>query len=152
MPRLPLTGVFALVTIGVIACAPERPDERHRAREAEAPNADVALVVDGEPVTLQEFQRRIERLPPWGQARLGTVDARTTHLMAVADFELLADEAVRRGYEEDPRVIDRVKQVVANKEREQRMRGNAEMPDLAKADTSVDHDALERAAATLEAK
>lgn len=152
MPRLFLqTAMWTLAAIS-IACAPERPDDRYRAHEAEGPNTDVALVVDGEPISLQEFQRRIERLPPWGQARFGTADARQAHLFAVADFELLADEAVRQGYEADPRVVDHVKRAVASEERRRREGSGEGMPDRTKAGTTVDDAVLQRVVTNPETK
>lgn len=109
------------IVIALVGCAPERPDARETAQRDRPGEERVVAEVAGEVVTLQEFRRRVDRLPTWGRARLGTVEARQNHLPALADFELLADEAERRGYADDPRVVATVKQTVAADELDRRV-------------------------------
>ncbi len=103
---------------------------------------DVVLEVNGEPVTAREYEARIEALPSWGRARLGSVEARQAHLYALADFEVLADEAVRRGYAEDPRVRRSLKEALASQERERRQLAGEELPSAEEAEVTVNREVV----------
>lgn len=101
--------------------------------------------VGSELISLREYQQRIDGLPEYVRPRLATVESRAQHLDSVVDFELLADEAERRGYTDNPHVIDATKQALARRaasaeEREkviERMRKNS--------DVKIDADAVKRA-------
>lgn len=133
-------AVLILVVL-LAGCPPERPDVQRGAPPVKPGEGQVVAEIAGESITLTDFQRRIDRLPSWGRARLGTVEARQHHLKALADFELLADEAERRNLVLDPRVKARVKRTIAEEQLDEEVRrvsrGDSEEQDDSEARAKV---------------
>lgn len=112
----PADTLFAgavLVVAVTAACAPESPAERAGPGEMAAERAasgpgtggeSVVLSVDGETTTRREFDRQIEQMPDYVRARFKSADTKKDLLAALAQFEVFADVAERRGLGESPAV------------------------------------------------
>lgn len=111
---------LALIGVLATACAPERPSDRSESlaeeadRETEAEQRAVA-VVDGEKITLAEFERRIQGMAPFARARYSTIENRKEYLDGLVAFELLVDEAERRGLGDDPAVLHAMKDTMVRR-------------------------------------
>lgn len=57
-------------------------------------------------ITLGELEARIARQPEAVRAQYGTVARRREFLLNWVQFEVMADEAVRRGFDKDPEVVE----------------------------------------------
>jgi peptidyl-prolyl cis-trans isomerase C len=69
-------------------------------------------VIDGTPITVAELQDRINKQSPYVRARYTSLEQRKEFLDTIIRFEVLAKEATRRGYDEDPEVVRTMKQVM----------------------------------------
>jgi hypothetical protein len=105
--------ILALSVSFLSGCPLEKPEPTTQVQSETGLSEQPVVIVDGEEIPLAELDRRIERLPSYARSRLASVPSRQKHLDALADFELLADEAERKGYGDDPRVVDAVKEALA---------------------------------------
>lgn len=94
-----------LAMMSLWACAPQKPsDVRSTHLEVEESpieedeEAVVVARVQGEEISLAEFERRIEGLAPFARVRLQSGERRQEFLRSLVQFEVMADEAERRGY------------------------------------------------------
>lgn len=129
----------ALAMLALVACDLEKPSERmlqegssadRRASQATRGDQEPVAIVNGEVVTLDEFQRRIEQLAPFARARLSSLDKRKDFLDSVVQFEVLADEAEERGYGDDPAVIQAMKDVMVRRMIQEEVRKRVSMSDI----------------------
>lgn len=81
------------------------------AEELATPLAKVDDVV----ITLGEFQERINRQSPYIRARYTSLEQKKEFLDSLVRFEILAKEALRRGFDKDPEVVRTMKQVMIQK-------------------------------------
>lgn len=102
--------VLAILCFLFAACAPEKPGTAAvRKRVLSGREAEAVIEVGDEEITVDEVQQRFERL----RTVLPSTKAGAAELAPIVDFELLADEAERRGYGNDPRVVNAVKDDLA---------------------------------------
>ncbi|MFW5966854.1 MAG: peptidyl-prolyl cis-trans isomerase [Persicimonas sp.] len=114
-------GMAALLLVWT-SCAPEKPSEQaERKRTQISKNAETSefedepvLVVDGEEVSLAEFERRVQTLPEYARARYSETTRRQKYLETVAQFEVMADRAEEAGLADDPQVLDALKEGIAD--------------------------------------
>lgn len=66
----------------------------------------------GQTVTEKELAQRFAEMNPYARARFQTVEQRADYVEGVARFELLSQEALRRGLQNDPEVIDAARKVM----------------------------------------
>ncbi|HEV8323252.1 MAG TPA: peptidyl-prolyl cis-trans isomerase [Myxococcota bacterium] len=81
------------------------PDER----------ALVLATIDGRPITLGEFQDRLDKQSPYIRARYNSIERKKEFLDNLIRFELLAMAAEKKGYATDPDVIRAMKQTMTQK-------------------------------------
>src|SRR5207237_4306568 len=119
----PSPGVFALVS-------PSRPPDRRirrmNTRFASVLCATLALVackkseksgpvvaeVGDEKITAEEVRQRLNETSPFLRARYSTVERKKEFLENLVRNELLAQEAVRQGYDKSPAVRDQMKRAM----------------------------------------
>jgi len=87
------------------ALPPQSPDELN------APLAKVDNVV----ITVGEFQERINRQSPYIRARYTSLEQKKDFLDNLIKFEVLAHEALSRGFDKNPDVVRTMKQVMIQK-------------------------------------
>ncbi len=101
---------FLCVAWFATACAPDRPSDQNldnqRSRQDTISEADRRPVatVDGEVITVADFERRLNGMAPYARARYNTVEKRRELLDSIIAFELLAADARAKGYDKDPAV------------------------------------------------
>lgn len=84
-------------------------------RRTPPPGADKGTWVTrfaGQTVTDAELSQRFSEMNPYARARFQTVEQRREYVDGVVRFELLAQEAVRRGLQNDPEVVEAARRVL----------------------------------------
>ena len=66
----------------------------------------------GETVTDTELAQRFAEMNPYARARFQTVEQRADYVEGIARFELLSQEALRRGLQNDPEVVEAARRVM----------------------------------------
>ena len=92
-------------------CAGALPQSAPDKVDASQAVATVGKTVIG----MEEYKDRMERQSPYIRARYKTLEKKKEFLDNMVRFELLAQEAVRRGYDKDPEVLRSVKQTMIQK-------------------------------------
>ena len=82
----------------------------YRSQLSEEDQQRVVAVVEGVPITLAEFERRLNSQAQTARARYSTLESKKEFLRNMVRFEALAVEAERRGYDEHPQVLLEKKQ------------------------------------------
>ncbi len=80
-------------------------------KELDQPLATIDDVV----ITFGEFQERLNRQSPYVRARYTSLEQKKEFLDNLVRFEILAKEALRRGYDRDAEVVRTMKQVMIQK-------------------------------------
>lgn len=135
----------ASVAIALAGCAPEKPSEarlRGEIDQGEQPRASAEIekepvvVVDGEEITLAEFNRRLQALPEFARARFATIEKKKEYLDSIAQFEVMADVAERKGLGTRAEVLGTMKQTLADRMLSETVHERLSMDD-------IDDDAIE---------
>jgi len=108
---------------GVAGCQEKKasPGGHGKAAPGAAPTqaaADLATPlakVDDVVITVGELQERLNRQSPYIRARYTSLEQKKEFLDSLIRFEVLAKEAQRRGFDQDPEVIRTMKQVMIQK-------------------------------------
>jgi peptidyl-prolyl cis-trans isomerase C len=66
-------------------------------------------------ITAEEIKERLAEMSPFARARFQTLEERKQYVEGLARFELLAAEALARGLQNDPEVIEVAKKVMVQK-------------------------------------
>jgi peptidyl-prolyl cis-trans isomerase C len=104
-------GAVALVALALPAC---KKKQKGRAGEAVDPSQVVAKVDDAI-ITVGDVQERINKQSPFVRARYTTNDKKKEFLDSLIRFEVMANEAEKRGYDKDPEVVRVMKQQMISK-------------------------------------
>jgi peptidyl-prolyl cis-trans isomerase C len=75
----------------------------------------VLAKIDDVTITLGDFEERINRQSPYIRARYTSLEQKKEFLDSLVRFEVLAKEALKRGYDKDPEVVRTMKQVMITK-------------------------------------
>lgn len=104
----------------LLACASscEKPGtavvDFRRTRPANLPAGTWVARFGGETISDEELKQRFAEMNPYGRARFQTVEQRREYVEGLARFELLSQEAVRRGLASDPEVLETTKRAMVN--------------------------------------
>ena len=120
---LPLATLLATSALAV-GCQ-KKPDNTAKSSSASSPaglpaqnqtelNAVLAKV-DDVTITLGDFQTQLNRQSPYIRARYTSLEQKKEFLDNLIKFEVLAKEAVHRGFDKDPEVVRTMKQVMIQK-------------------------------------
>lgn len=71
--------------------------------------------VGSEKITVEEFQDRINKQSPYIRSRYTSLERKKEFLDNLVRFEVMAQEAERKGYDKDPEVLRSMKQVMIQK-------------------------------------
>ena len=118
-------AVLAMIAVGTAAggCQEKGNDKRTRAplkkpgapAQGGADHATPLAKVDDVVITVGELQERINRQSPYIRNRYTSLEQKKEFLDSLIRFEVLAKEAERRGFDQDPEVIRTMKQVMIQK-------------------------------------
>jgi peptidyl-prolyl cis-trans isomerase C len=112
----PLNRVFLLaatagLAIGLPACA----KKRGKGHATSGGDSAVVAKVDDEVITVADVQERINKQSPFVRARYTSNEKKKEFLDSLIRFEVMANEAERRGYDKDPEVLRVMKQQMISK-------------------------------------
>ncbi len=117
--------VAAALLLSCAGCAPNKPSETRphgqRSEGNDAPSnassiaTEPVALVDGETITLGEFNRRLSALPDFARARYATVEQKQSYLTSVAQFEMMADQAEKKGLGDRAPILYAMKQALADR-------------------------------------
>lgn len=135
--------LLVCVLVGAaVSCAPEKPStakledgkagEKIAAKTESSANIEASAVarVNGEAVSLGEFNRRVRELPEFARVRYASVSQQQEWLDSIAQFEVMADVAEKRGLGERPEVYFALKKAMANQLLEDVVREKLSMSDI----------------------
>lgn len=129
----------AAAVVLAAGCAPEKPSEKmlqgtversDKARPVSEIEKEAVVVVDGEEISLAEFNRRLRELPEFARARFSTVEKKQQYLDTVAQFEMMADVAEERGLGTRAAVLDAMKTALAERVASEVVREKLSMNDI----------------------
>jgi peptidyl-prolyl cis-trans isomerase C len=115
-----------------------------------APGAKVGATVEaGEPIatigksvlTVEGLQKRLDEQSPFVRARYAETDKKKEFLDSQVRFEVLAAEAVARGYDQDPEVQEAVKKIIVQKLTREEFDSRVKMADIGDVDLKAYYDA-----------
>jgi len=112
LARFSLLAATAVLALGVPAC------KKNKGKGNAGGGADPSQVVakvDDAVITVGEFQDRLNKQSPFVRARFTTNEKKKEFLETLIRFEVMANEAERRGYDKDPDVLRVMKQQMISK-------------------------------------
>lgn len=124
--------VLILMALGLTACPPQKPEDTTRdvARSNAKDRSEPVASIDGQPLTLAEFERRISHVPMSARSRFGSVEARKGFLEAQVQFEVLALRAEREGLGSSALTRDEMKEALADELIDEALRKNVRAADI----------------------
>jgi peptidyl-prolyl cis-trans isomerase C len=112
LARFSLLAVTALAALSLSAC--KKNKGKGKAGTGGDPSQVVAKVDDAV-ITVGDVQERINKQSPFVRARYTTNEKKKEFLDSLIRFEVMANEAERRGYDKDPEVLRVMKQQMISK-------------------------------------
>jgi peptidyl-prolyl cis-trans isomerase C len=106
-----LLAATATLAIGLPACA----KKRGKGHPAGGGDSAVVAKVDDEVITVADVQERINKQSPFVRARYTSNEKKKEFLDSLIRFEVMANEAKRRGFDNDPEVLRVMKQQMISK-------------------------------------
>ena len=114
----PLFGrwVFLLCVFSLASCRQEKTEKNRAYPPPKVATTGEAVVQIGPVVmTTDEFENRINRQSPFMRERMSDEEKRVAYIRNEARFELLAQEAWRRKFYNDPQIIGELKRAMVQK-------------------------------------
>jgi peptidyl-prolyl cis-trans isomerase C len=112
LARFSLLAATALVALSLPAC------KKNKGKGKPGSGGDPSQVVakvDDAVITVGDVQERINKQSPFVRARYTTNEKKKEFLDSLIRFEVMANEAERRGYDKDPEVLRVMKQQMISK-------------------------------------
>ncbi|RJO63055.1 MAG: hypothetical protein C4523_21505 [Myxococcales bacterium] len=103
-------------------------------------SGDVVASINGVNIYLSDYKERMEKQSPYIRARYGSLDKKKEFLDNIIRFELLAQEAIKKGYDKDPEVIQSAKQVMTQKLMRTEFEDTAKRDDIPEAELQKYYD------------
>ena len=103
-------AVFAFGALALIGC-----NSPAGAPGAEKKSGEVVATVGEGAITVDDFKAKLDEQSPFIRARYSTLERKKEFLDNLVRFEVLAQEAARRGLDKDPEVLATVKKVMVQK-------------------------------------
>jgi peptidyl-prolyl cis-trans isomerase C len=101
-------AILGLGVLAVVGCNSSGPS-------AEKKTGAVIANVGNDTITVDDFKAKLDEQSPFIRARYTTLDRKKEFLDNLIRFEVLAQEAQRRGLDKDPEVLNTVKKVMVQK-------------------------------------
>jgi peptidyl-prolyl cis-trans isomerase C len=77
-----------------------------------AKNCDTVLAeIGSNKICMSDFQARLEKIPPFYRKRVATKQGKLEYLNRMVEDELFYLEAINRGFDKDPEVVDQLDQI-----------------------------------------
>src|SRR3954464_13477052 len=110
MNRIAFLGL-SLCVIGCNNGSGAAPNYKHNREGTGTPVA----TWDSDSITQEELKERFLEMSPFARTRFQTVEAKKEFVDGLANFEVLAAEAQKRGLQNDPEVLETAKKVMVQK-------------------------------------
>jgi peptidyl-prolyl cis-trans isomerase C len=111
-----LRSALLLFVLALLACNKGVTlDFKHKRPAAAAAGGRPVASWSGDSITDAELKVRFAEMSPYQRARYQTVEQRREYVDGLARFELLAQEAVKRGLANDPDVVETAKKVMVQR-------------------------------------
>jgi parvulin-like peptidyl-prolyl isomerase len=111
LARFSALAATALLAFGVPACK----KNKGKGSSGGGDPSQVVAKVDDAVITVGDVQERINKQSPFVRARYTTNEKKKEFLDSLIRFEVMANEAERRGYDKDPEVLRVMKQQMISK-------------------------------------
>jgi peptidyl-prolyl cis-trans isomerase C len=102
---------------------------------------DPIAKIGGTVLSVEGLQKRMNDQSPFVRARYNTPERKKEFLDAQVRFEVLANEAVARGYQNDPEVQDALKKIIVQKLTREEFDGRVKLSDITDDDLKKYYDA-----------
>src|SRR5713101_1970552 len=109
-----LTALCVSLLTCVAGCKRDQGDTLNFRHNKDGKGTPVASF-NGDSITVEELKQRFSEMSPFLRSRYATVEQRRDYVDGLARFELLAQEAHRRGLQNDPEVVETAKKVMVQK-------------------------------------
>ncbi|MBE2254161.1 MAG: peptidyl-prolyl cis-trans isomerase [Myxococcus sp.] len=126
MASLLRPGPTALLLLVACSNPAGTPVDFRRSAPAGTTSGPVAARFGKDAVTVAELNQRFAEMNPYARARYQTLEQRRDYVEGLARFELLAQEAIRRGLHNDPDVVEAAKRVMVQELLKQELDERAE--------------------------
>lgn len=110
-PPLPLLALALPLVVATQACK----SAKIKPAQDNSDLSQVVAKVEDSVITVGDFQERINKQSPFIRARYTTLEKKKEFLDNLIRFEVMANEARRRGYDKDPEVVRVMKQQMISK-------------------------------------
>jgi peptidyl-prolyl cis-trans isomerase C len=95
---------------------------------------EVVATIDTTTITVKDFQDKINRQSPYVRAKYTSLEQKKDFLDNLVRFEVLATEAKKRGFDQDPDVVQTMKQVMIQKLMKEEFESRVKLEDIPEAD------------------
>jgi len=112
LARFSLLAATACIALAMPACKKNRGSKQ---KVGGGDPSQVVAKVDDAVITVGDVQERINKQSPFVRARYTTNEKKKEFLDSLIRFEVMANEAERRGYDKDPEVLRVMKQQMISK-------------------------------------
>src|SRR5260370_35689156 len=99
-----LTALLVSLLTCLAGCKRDQGDTLNFRHNKDGKGTPVASF-NGDSITVEELKQRFSEMSPFLRSRYATVEQRKNYVDGLARFELLAQEAHRRGWQNGPDVI-----------------------------------------------
>lgn len=134
-------GAFAAQQAQQPVTAPTATTAYASSKLSEADQQSVVARVNNEDITLGEYERRLDAQAPFARARYNSRERKLDFLNTMVQFEVLADEAQRLGYDRDPEVVLELKQAMVRRMMTDRISQAVKLEDITDAEIQTYYDA-----------
>lgn len=130
-------ALMLMLASQLVACPPKKPEDTARdvARERAGDKSEPVALIEGQPLTLAEFERRIDQMPLEARPRFASPEGRKALLESQVQFEILALRAAQKGYANHPVVREAMKDALAGELLEEKIAARANV-------SKIDGDAI----------
>jgi parvulin-like peptidyl-prolyl isomerase len=126
MPRFLLSTLLGATLLA--ACQKPASSGRITLDLQHPPQGTPVATFNGGAITVEDLNKQLANLPPSVRMRFQGPAQKKDYVEGLARVELLSREAVRRGLQNDPDVVETVKKVLAQKALQQEMEQKAPQP------------------------
>ncbi|WNG13893.1 peptidylprolyl isomerase [Cystobacter fuscus] len=115
--RLSTLAVLALAVLAFVGCerSPAPGQARVDLRHTRAPGGTSVVAWSGDRVTAEELRQRLEEMSPAQRERYQTLERKREYVEGLARYELLVQEALARGLQDDPEVVAATKRALVSR-------------------------------------
>ncbi len=112
--KFPRFALFACALVLCVSCKKETSDALNFQHNKDGKGTPIATF-NGDSITAEELKQRFMEMSPFLRSRYQTPEQKKDYVDGLARFELLAQEAHRRGLQTDPEVVETAKKVMVQK-------------------------------------